>query len=45
MRFQFSIYHVPGKNLTIADMLSRAPLDELKESDHTLQEETDTFVN
>ena len=45
MRFQFSIYHVPGKNLTIADMLSRAPLDELKDSDHTFQAETDTFMN
>lgn len=25
MRFTFAIYHTPGKNLTIADTLSRAP--------------------
>ena len=45
MRFHFSIHHVPGKNLIIADMLSRAPLDEHKDSDHVFAEETDAFVN
>lgn len=29
MRFNFSISHVPGKNLTIADTLSRAPCSSL----------------
>ena len=45
MRFHFSIHHVPGKKLIIADMLSRAPLDEHKDSDHVFAEETDAFVN
>ena len=30
MRLNFSIYHVPGKNLTIADTLSRAPCSSSK---------------
>ena len=33
MRFQFSIYHVPGKSLIVADMLSRAPLSGVTDSD------------
>lgn len=45
MRFQFSIYHVPGKSLIVADMLSRAPLTGVTDSDRTLQEDTDAFVN
>ena len=45
MRFHFSIYHVPGKHLIIADMLSRAPLNEHRDSDHMFTEETDAFVN
>ena len=45
MRFQFSIYHVPGKSLIVADMLSRAPLDGVTDSDRTLQEDADAFVN
>ena len=48
MRFQISvlkIYHVPGKSLYVADMLSRAPLTGVKDSDRTLQEDTDVFVN
>ena len=36
MRFQFSIYHVPGKSLIVADMLSRAPLSGVTDSDRTL---------
>jgi len=45
MRFQFSIYHVPGKSLIVADMLSRAPLDGVTDSDRTLREDADAFVN
>ena len=45
MRFQFSIYHVPGKSLIVADMLSRAPLSGVTDSDRTLQEDADAFVN
>lgn len=28
MRFQYTIYHVPGKSLYTADMLSRAPIQD-----------------
>ena len=45
MRFLFTISHVPGKNLTVADTLSRAPLEETRDSDQTLQEEADALVN
>ena len=31
MRFKYTISHVPGKNLAIADVLSRAPLSESNE--------------
>jgi len=44
-RFRFSIYHVPGKSLIVADMLSRAPLDGVTDSDRILQEDADAFVN
>ena len=42
MRFLFSIHHVPGKHLTVADALSRAPLHQ-EETD--LQDEADAFVS
>ena len=45
MRFLFSICHVPGKKLIVADTLSRAPLDRATDSDQTLQQDVDTFVN
>ena len=45
MRFQFSISHVPGKNLTTADALSRAPSSEPLEGDKVLQDEADVYVN
>ena len=41
MRFLFSINHVPGKCLIVADTLSRAPLSEEKSD---LQDEADAFV-
>ena len=44
MRFNFSIYHVPGKNLTIADTLSRAPCSSLTKDDNLLQDETDAYI-
>ena len=45
MRFQFSISHVPGKSLTTADALSRAPSSEPLEGDKLLQDEADVYVN
>ena len=34
MRFQFSISHVPGKSLTTADALSRAPAPDTMSTDY-----------
>ena len=44
MRYQFSIYHVPGKNLVTADALSRAPSSEATEEDNSLKEEVEAYV-
>jgi hypothetical protein len=45
MRFQFTISHVPGKDLTIADTLSRAPVSLPTAADKLLQQETSAYVN
>ena len=45
LRFNFSISHVPGKQLTIADMLSRAPTEASDHNDHELEQESQVFVN
>ena len=45
MRFQFSISHVPGKTLVIADALSRAPLLTLSSQDKALQTEATSYVD
>ena len=45
MRFDYTISHVPGKNLIIADTLSRAPSMDVTESDCLFQKEVDCFVN
>ena len=44
MRFNFSMSHVPGKDLLIADALSRSPNDE-SEGTNDLPEETQVFVD
>ena len=44
MRFNFSISHVPGKNLTIADTLSRAPCSSSTNNDHLFQDETNAYL-
>ena len=45
MRFSFSISHVPGKELTIADTLSRAPVSTATAADQQLQSEATSYVN
>ena len=45
MRFQFTIGHVPGKELTIADTLLRAPQSNPTATEELLQLEANTFVN
>ena len=44
MRYQFSIFHVPGKDLIIADALSRAPVTDSRPEDLELEQETTAFV-
>ena len=45
MRYQFTISHIPGKDLVIADMLSRAPNDTPSSEDNLFNQETSAFVN
>ena len=45
MRFTFTISHTPGKDLTIADMLSRAPTLCASQADKQFCQETEMFVN
>ena len=45
MRLRFTISHVPGKDLTIADTLSRAPVSTPTAADELLQQKTSTYVN
>ena len=42
LRHHFTISHIPGKDLVIADMLSRAPTSG---SDHSFFQETNVFVD
>ena len=45
MRFQFSISHVPGKELATADALSRAPTSSTNESDDKFRQEVDAYIH
>ena len=44
MRFSFSISHVPGKDLTTADTLSRAPVLESTPEDQLLHDEACAYI-
>ena len=45
MRFNFTISHVPGKQLIIADMLSRAPSKPPDMDDDKWEQDSQVFVN
>ena len=45
MRMMFSIGHVPGKDLVIADALSQAPVSTPTTTDESQQQETMLYVN
>jgi hypothetical protein len=45
VRFDFSISHVAGKDLNIADTLSRAPVENMSQSDTDFKNETKAFVD
>jgi hypothetical protein len=45
VRFDLSISHVAGKDLNIADTLSRAPVENMSQSDTDFENETKAFVD
>ena len=45
MRFKYAISHVPGKQILIADMLSRAPTEPPSTNDLQFEASTQAFVN
>ena len=45
MRFEYSISHVPGKNLTTADTLSRSPVSQPSAGDEQFQQEVKAFLD
>ena len=45
MRYNYTISHVPGESLHVADTLSRAPCSDAVDPDILLQQETAAYVN
>ena len=45
MRYTFTVTHIPGKDLTIADTLSRAPTATASDADTQFYQDTEMFVN
>ena len=45
MRFDYVISHVPGKNLQIADELSRSPVSSATTADSELQKDVSAYVD
>ena len=44
MRYHFTISHVPGKNLVVADTLSRAPIPDMHLVDQDFNAEVEAYV-
>ena len=44
MKYDFYIYHIPGKNLNTADTLSHAPTSSTTQDDNDLQDEAADFI-
>ena len=45
MQFNYTITHVPGKQLQIADALSRSPVSSATDVDHELQKDRSAYVD
>lgn len=45
MRYSFTISHIPGKELVVADALSRAPCSSPTEEEDQFQQEVEAFVD
>ena len=45
MRFSYSVYHVPGKEICTADTLSRAPISTVDQTAEDFHKEVNAFVN
>jgi hypothetical protein len=45
MKFRYTISHVPGKDLIIADALSRAPSRNIEKSESDFENDTTAFVD
>jgi hypothetical protein len=45
MKFRYTISHVPGKDLIIADALSRAPSRNIDKSEGDFENDTTAFVD
>ena len=45
MRFDYTISHLPGKELYTADMLSRAPVDKPSSHDDSLEVQVCAYVD
>ena len=45
MRFTYTISHVPGKNLTVADTLSRAPVTSPTSEEMQFSSSVEAYVN
>ena len=43
MHFSYTVSHIPGKDLTVADTLSRAPTELSDISDEEFQEEVEAL--